>query len=197
MRGAIIASELIMWQRCCKGLHCPHSVARYTASSAWSDTALCVRIRATSRVDAAKEISTVIGEVEIRRWGSFGSIPIAAILGIRMLSTAGVDPYLPPYLPSGANRKSKSWVVACRSQGLRPSLVAYVSGLAGRGKTTLAQEYAHRHQRDFEAVHWLPCQGRSLVKMAGEIAWQLGLKLDGEVDSVVRQPVIAQASAAC
>ena len=59
--------------------------------------------------------------------------------------------------------------------------MAYVSGLAGRGKTTLALEYAQRYQRDFEAVHLLPCQGRTLVQMAGELAWQLGLKLDGEV----------------
>jgi hypothetical protein len=65
--------------------------------------------------------------------------------------------------------------------------VAYVSGLAGRGKTTLALEYAHRYQGDFEAVHWLPSQGRTLVQMAGELAWQLGLLLDGELDSVVRQ----------
>jgi tetratricopeptide (TPR) repeat protein len=68
-----------------------------------------------------------------------------------------------------------------------PGSVALVSGLAGRGKTTLALEYAHRYQRDFEAVHWLPCQGRTLVQMAGELAWQLGLKLDGELDSILRQ----------
>lgn len=61
------------------------------------------------------------------------------------------------------------------------------SGLAGRGKTTLALEYAHRYQSDFEAVHWLPCQGRTLVQMAGELAWQLGLKLDAEIDATVQQ----------
>ena len=65
--------------------------------------------------------------------------------------------------------------------------MAYISGLAGRGKTTLAVEYAHRYQGDFEAVHWLPCQGRTLVQMAGELAYQLGLKLDGELDAIVRQ----------
>ena len=65
--------------------------------------------------------------------------------------------------------------------------VAFISGLAGRGKTTLALAYAHRYQRDFESVHWLPCQGRSLVQLAGELAWQLGLKLDGELDAIIRQ----------
>jgi hypothetical protein len=63
----------------------------------------------------------------------------------------------------------------------------HVSGLAGRGKTTLALEYAHRYQGDFVAVHWLPCQSRTLIQMAGELAWQMGLKLDGELDSVIRQ----------
>jgi TIR domain len=65
-----------------------------------------------------------------------------------------------------------------------PGSVAQVSGLAGQGKTTLALEYAHRYERDFEAVHWLHCQGRTLVQMAGELAWQLGLTLDGDLDSV-------------
>ena len=78
-----------------------------------------------------------------------------------------------------------------------PGSVAYVSGLAGRGKTTLALEYAHRYQRDFEAVHWLPCQGRTLVQMAGELAWQLGLKLDGELDAIIRQLTSHCASKRC
>jgi tetratricopeptide (TPR) repeat protein len=68
-----------------------------------------------------------------------------------------------------------------------PGSVAYVAGLAGRGKTTLALEYAHRYQRDYEAVHWLPCQSRTLVQIAGELAWQLGLKLEGDLDTIVRE----------
>jgi tetratricopeptide (TPR) repeat protein len=78
-----------------------------------------------------------------------------------------------------------------------PGSVAYVSGLAGRGKTTLVLEYAHRHQGDFEAVYWIPCQGRSLVQMAGELAWQLGLKLDGELDTIIRQLTSHCASKRC
>ena len=68
-----------------------------------------------------------------------------------------------------------------------PGSVAYVSGLAGRGKTTLVLEYAHRYQRDFETVHWLPCQGRTLVQIAGELAWQLGLKLEGDLETIVHE----------
>lgn len=68
-----------------------------------------------------------------------------------------------------------------------PGSVAYISGLAGRGKTTLALAYAHRYQGDFEAVHWFPCPGRTLIQMAAELAWQTGLKLDGELDAIIRQ----------
>jgi hypothetical protein len=38
-----------------------------------------------------------------------------------------------------------------------PGSIAFISAIAGSGKTTLALEYAHRHQRDYESVHWLPC----------------------------------------
>jgi tetratricopeptide (TPR) repeat protein len=93
--------------------------------------------------------------------------------------------HLPQRPPLVIGRKQEIEELRQRLQD--PGSVAYVSGLAGRGKTTLALEYAHRYQGDFEGVHWLPCQGRSLVQMAGELAWQMGLKLDGELDSVVRQ----------
>ena len=74
-----------------------------------------------------------------------------------------------------------------RNRLREPGSVAYISGLAGRGKTTLALEYAHRHQRDYESVHWLPCQGRTLVQIAGELTWQLGLKLEGDIDTVIHE----------
>ena len=74
-----------------------------------------------------------------------------------------------------------------RRQLQEPGDLAYISGVAGRGKTALALEYAHRHKAGFESVHWIPCQDRSLVQMAGELAWQLGLKREGELDVVVRE----------
>jgi len=54
-------------------------------------------------------------------------------------------------------------------------------------KTSLALEYAHRHKGDFESVHWLPCQQRSLVQIAAELAFQLGLKLEGDLDAIVHE----------
>ena len=68
-----------------------------------------------------------------------------------------------------------------------PGSITYISGLAGRGKTTLALEYAYQYQRDLASVHWLPCHGRSLVQIAGELTIQLGLKLEGDVDTIVRE----------
>jgi tetratricopeptide (TPR) repeat protein len=94
-------------------------------------------------------------------------------------------PFLPPRPPLVIGREPEIEELRRRLQG--PGSVAYVSGLAGGGKTTLALEYAHRHQGDFDSVHWLPCQGRSLVQIAGELEWQLGLKLEGDLESVLRQ----------
>jgi hypothetical protein len=49
-----------------------------------------------------------------------------------------------------------------------------VSGAAGA-------RFAQEAQEEFEAVLWVPCQGRSLAQASGELAHQLGLMLDGEV----------------
>jgi hypothetical protein len=65
--------------------------------------------------------------------------------------------------------------------------VAAVTGLAGKGKTTLALEFAHRHQGDFETVYWLPCQSGSLASLSAELARLLGLKLEGDMPDVVRE----------
>jgi len=74
-----------------------------------------------------------------------------------------------------------------RRQLQEPGALAYISGVAGRGKTALALEYAHRFKGDFESAHWIPCQDRTLAQMAGELAWQLGLKPEGELDVMVRE----------
>lgn len=66
-------------------------------------------------------------------------------------------------------------------------LLVPVYGLAGKGKTTLALEFAHRHQHDFEAVYWLPCQSSSLASIAAELSRLLGLKLEGDLAEIVRE----------
>jgi len=74
-----------------------------------------------------------------------------------------------------------------RERLLQPGAMVPVSGLAGKGKTTLALEFAHRHQQDFEAVYWLPCQSSSLASIAAELSRLLGLKLEGDLPEIVRE----------
>jgi tetratricopeptide (TPR) repeat protein len=65
--------------------------------------------------------------------------------------------------------------------------VVPVEGLPGLGKTTLALEFAHRHKLDFEAVYWVQCVGRDLAALASELAAQLGVKLEGDLEAILRQ----------
>jgi len=93
--------------------------------------------------------------------------------------------HLPQRRPGFIGREPE--IETLRQQLHEPGSLAYISGVAGRGKTALALEYAHRHKSDFESVHWLPCQQRSLVQIAAELAFQLGLKLEGDLDAIVHE----------
>jgi hypothetical protein len=77
-------------------------------------------------------------------------------------------------------------LAALRSRLAMEGSVLAAPGMPGLGKTTLALEFAHRHGDDFEAVYWLPCVGGNLASIARELAFQLGLKLEGDLDRVVR-----------
>jgi hypothetical protein len=54
---------------------------------------------------------------------------------------------------------------------------------AGAGKTALALEFARRHQEDFDAAFWLTCGSRSAAALAGDLAAQLGVRLDRDLES--------------
>jgi hypothetical protein len=61
------------------------------------------------------------------------------------------------------------------------------STLADRGGTALASgadasRFAREAEQDFEAVLWVPCQGRTLAQAAGELGHQLGIALDGTAE---------------
>ncbi len=43
----------------------------------------------------------------------------------------------------------------------------------------IAGRFAHEARHDFDAVLWVACAGRSLAQAAGDLAAQLGLRLDG------------------
>ena len=65
--------------------------------------------------------------------------------------------------------------------------VVHVQGMPGRGKTTLALEFAHRYQNDFEAVYWLSCVSGNLASISSELARLMGLEQDRDTPENVRQ----------
>jgi tetratricopeptide (TPR) repeat protein len=93
--------------------------------------------------------------------------------------------YLPVRPPIFIGREPE--LSALRERLRQPGALVPVPGLAGKGKTTLALEFAHRYQQDFESVYWLPCQSSSLASIAAELARQLGLKLEGDLPEIVRE----------
>jgi TIR domain-containing protein len=50
-----------------------------------------------------------------------------------------------------------------------------------------ASQFAAEAADEFEAVLWVPCQGRTLAQAAGELSHQLGLTLDGPVEDNCRR----------
>jgi hypothetical protein len=91
---------------------------------------------------------------------------------------------LPSRPPLFIGRESELTELRARLQ--QPGSLISVPGRPGQGKTALALEFAHRHQQDFEAVYWLPCESLSLPLIAGELARLLGQKPEGDLDQVVR-----------
>ena len=92
--------------------------------------------------------------------------------------------YLPARPPIFVGREPE--LADLRRRFEQPGAVAYVTGLAGKGKSTLALEFAHRGQRDFAAVYWLPCQSSNLASIAGDLARQTDLNFEGDLQQVVR-----------
>jgi tetratricopeptide (TPR) repeat protein len=90
---------------------------------------------------------------------------------------------LPARPPLFIGRESE--IDALRTRLREEGAVVPIQGLPGLGKTRLALEFAHRHKGDFEAVYWLQCVGRDLAALASELAFQLGLKLEGELDKIL------------
>jgi tetratricopeptide (TPR) repeat protein len=69
----------------------------------------------------------------------------------------------------------------------QPGAVVHIAEMAGRGKTALALEFAHRCQSEFERVYWLSCQSGSLAVITAELARLLGLPLEGDTAEITRR----------
>jgi hypothetical protein len=98
-------------------------------------------------------------------------------------------------VPLPALRRLKRWVragmysePAVRYPDLVPQIEALGAAIADRpGAATvdsaeLALEFARVFREDFDEVIRLECGGRSLAALAGDLATQLGLRLDGDLE---------------
>ena len=98
-------------------------------------------------------------------------------------------------LPLPALRRLKRWVragtysePAVRYPELAPQIEALGIAIADRhgvatvDRAALAMEFARVFREDFDEVIRLECGGRSLAALAGDLATQLGLRLDGELE---------------
>jgi hypothetical protein len=61
--------------------------------------------------------------------------------------------------------------------------IADRAGATTAAGAALAYEFASAYNKDFDEIFRLECGGRSLAALTGDLAAQLGLRLEGEVDS--------------
>jgi hypothetical protein len=55
--------------------------------------------------------------------------------------------------------------------------------LTGPAQTALALEFARQSKRDFEGLVWLSCTEQTLASLAGDMASQLGMALEGDLEA--------------
>ena len=60
--------------------------------------------------------------------------------------------------------------------------IADRAGVSKAAGAALAYEFARAYRDDFDEIFRLECGGRSVAALAGDLAMQLGLRLEGEVD---------------
>ncbi|MBI3694970.1 MAG: TIR domain-containing protein, partial [Acidobacteria bacterium] len=74
-----------------------------------------------------------------------------------------------------------------RRLGDVPGTAVVCSSSPGAGKTVLALEFTWRCRGDFDGVFWVNCGGLSPARVAGSLAAQLGLRLEGDTESNQRE----------
>jgi hypothetical protein len=90
-------------------------------------------------------------------------------------------PFAPARQPSFSGRDAELETL-CTLLADTPGM-AVLEAAAGAGKSALATEFARRHQEEFDAVFWLTCASRSGVALAADLAAQLGVRLDRDLES--------------
>ncbi len=90
-------------------------------------------------------------------------------------------PFAPGRLPTFQGREAELETV-CTLLADAPG-IATIEAPASAGKTALAVEFARRHREEFDAVFWLTCGTRSAASLAGDLAAQLGVRLDRDLES--------------
>ncbi len=90
-------------------------------------------------------------------------------------------PYAPAQQPAFTGRAEESELLAVLLADT-PGM-AVMEGAAGAGKTALAVEFARRRREEFDAVFWLAGGTRSAAALAGDLAAQLDVRLDRDLES--------------
>jgi hypothetical protein len=92
-------------------------------------------------------------------------------------------PFAPARQPSFAERDAELETLCTLLADTPGMAVLQDSGAVGAGKTALALEFARRHGEEFDAVFWMTCGSRSAAALAGDLAAQLGVRLDRDLES--------------
>ncbi len=90
-------------------------------------------------------------------------------------------PFVPARLPSFIGRDAELENLSVLLADT-PCLAVVEAG-PGAGKTALAVEFARLHREEFDAVFWLTCGSRTAAALAGDLAAQLGVRLDRDLES--------------
>jgi hypothetical protein len=65
----------------------------------------------------------------------------------------------------------------------RPGTESIAESVAGDSGASVAERFIHVYQQDFDAILSVDCGERSLAALAGDLAAQLGLRLEGDAES--------------
>jgi hypothetical protein len=105
---------------------------------------------------------------------------------LRLWPVAQQAPFAPAGQPAFTGRDAELDAL-CTLLADRPGLAVVAHPAPGSGKTALALAFARRHQLDFDAVFWLTCGDRTAASLAGDLATQLGVRLDRDLESVLHE----------